>query len=82
MGAQRPWEKSCPPGVRWDPAIETAILPFLFDAFPEKRAAKPALECCDRKTSYAELRAGVGQLASGLMNLCVGPGTSVVLLRD
>ena len=74
MGAERPWEKSYPPGVRWDAAIETATLPALFDAFTAKWAAKPALEYRDRKTSYAELRAGVEAVASGLMDLGRRPG--------
>ena len=79
MGAERPWEKSYPPGVRWDAPIETATLPALFDEFTAKWAAKPALEYRDRTTSYAELRAGVEAVASGLMDLGVGPGTSVAL---
>ena len=79
MGAERPWEKSYPPGVRWDAAIETATLPALFDACTARWAAKPALEYRDRKTSYTELRAGVEAIASSLMDLGVGPGTSVAL---
>ena len=79
MGAARPWEKSYPAGVRWDAAIETATLPALFDAFTDKWTARTALEYRDRKTSYAELRAGVEAVASGLMDLGVGPGTPVAL---
>ena len=79
MAPQRLWEKSYPPGVRWDAPIETATLPALFDRFTEKWAAKPALEYRDRKISYAELRAGVEAVASGLMDLGVGPGTAVAL---
>ena len=79
MGVQRLWEKSYPAGVRWDAPIETATLPALFDAFTTKWAAKPALEYRDRKTTYAELRAGVEAVASGLMDLGVGPGKAVAL---
>ena len=79
MGAGRPWEKSYPPGVRWDAAIETATLPALFDAFTAKWGPKPALEYRDRRTSFAELRTGVEAIASGLMDLGVGPNTSVAL---
>jgi long-chain acyl-CoA synthetase len=79
MGAERPWEKSYPPGVRWDAPIETATLPALFDGATAKWADKPALEYRDRKTTYAELRASVDAVASGLMDLGVGPGTSVAL---
>jgi long-chain acyl-CoA synthetase len=73
------WEKSYPPGVRWDAPIETVTLPALFDAFTQKWAAKPALEYRDQKTSFADLRAGVEAVASGLMHLGVGPGTAVAL---
>jgi long-chain acyl-CoA synthetase len=79
MGVQRLWEKSYPAGVRWDAPIETATLPALFDAFTTKWSAKPALEYRDRKTSYTELRAGVEAVASGLMDLGVGPGKAVAL---
>ena len=79
MGAERPWEKSYPPGVRWDAPIATATLPAMFDEMTAKWADKPALEYRDRTICYRELRAGVEALASGLMDLGVGPGTSVAL---
>jgi long-chain acyl-CoA synthetase len=79
MGAERPWEKSYPPGVRWDAPIATATLPAMFDEMTAKWAEKPALEYRDRTMSYRELRAGVEALASGLMELGVGPGTAVAL---
>ena len=52
MGAERPWEKSYPPGVRWDAPIATATLPAMFDEMTAKWADKPALEYRDRTTSY------------------------------
>ena len=79
MGAERRWERSYPPGVRWDAPIEMATLPALFDRFTQKWAAKPAIEYRERKTTFAELRAGVEAIASGLMDLGVGPGTTVAL---
>ncbi len=79
MGEKRPWEKGYPPGVRWDVVIETAPLPALFDAFTEKWSANPALEYRGRQISYAELRAAVDAVASGLMDLGVRPGTAVAL---
>ena len=79
MGERHPWEKSYPAGVRWDAPIEMASLPALFDTFTDKWAAKPALEYRDRQTSYAELRAAVDAVASGLMDLGVKPGTAVAI---
>jgi len=79
MGEDRLWEKSYPPGVRWDAPIEMAPLPALFDAFTGKWAPRPALEYRDRQVSYAELRASVEALASGLIELGVKPGAAVAL---
>jgi long-chain acyl-CoA synthetase len=79
MGAARPWEKSYPPGVRWDAPIATATLPAMFDEITTEWADKPALEYRDRTISYRELRAGVEALASGFMDLGVGPGSVVAL---
>jgi long-chain acyl-CoA synthetase len=79
MGEQRPWVKSYPAGVRWDAPIETAALPALFDAFTGRWADKPALEYRDRQITYAELRAEVDAIASGLIQLGVKPGTAVAL---
>ena len=79
MGAERPWEKSYPPGVRWDAPIATATLPAMLDDITAKWAMRPALEYRDRKTSYGELQAGVEALAAGLMDLGVTPGKTVAL---
>jgi len=79
MGAERPWEKSYPSGVRWDTPIEVATLPALFDDLTGRWGNKPALEYRDRTTSFAELRTAVESAASGLMGLGVGPGTAVAL---
>jgi long-chain acyl-CoA synthetase len=79
MGEERPWEKSYPPGVRWDAPIETTTLPALFDLCTRQWQARPALEYRERRTSYAELRQAVEAFASGLMDLGVGPGATVAL---
>jgi long-chain acyl-CoA synthetase len=81
MGEERPWpwEKSYPPGVRWDAPLSIATLPQMLEAFTAQWGPKPALEYRDRTTSYAELRTGVDAIAAGLMDLGVGPGTAVAL---
>jgi long-chain acyl-CoA synthetase len=79
MGEEQPWEKSYPPGVRWDQPIETAPLPSLFDRFTARWASKPALEYRDVQTSYAELRAAVDAFAAGLAGIGVAPGVAVAL---
>jgi long-chain acyl-CoA synthetase len=51
----------------------------MLDASTARWGPKPALEYRDRTTSYAELGAAVGAVASGLMDLGVVPGTAVAL---
>lgn len=76
---QRPWERSYPPGVRWDAPLEISTLPRMLDAFAAKWGPKPALEYRERTISYAELHAAADSVASGLIDLGVGPGTAVAL---
>jgi long-chain acyl-CoA synthetase len=81
MGEERPWpwERSYPPGVRWDAPLAISTLPQMLDAFTAQWGPKPALEYRDHTTSYAELGAAVEAVAAGLMDLGVGPGTAVAL---
>ncbi len=79
MGEEHPWQRSYPPGVRWDAPIETAPLNSLFDAFTAKWAARPALEYRDVQTSYSGLRTAVDALAAGLAEMGVAAGATVAL---
>jgi long-chain acyl-CoA synthetase len=79
MGEERPWERSYPPGVRWDAPLKISTLPAMLDAFTAQWAPKAALEYRDHTVSYAELRAAVDSLASGFLDLGVRPGTAVAL---
>src|SRR5262245_9024828 len=79
MGDERPWERSYPPGVRWDAPLEIVTLPQMFDAFTAQWGPKPALDYRDRTTSYAELHTAVDALASGLTDLGIRPHTAVAL---
>jgi long-chain acyl-CoA synthetase len=79
MGEERPWERSYPPGVRWDAPLEIFTLPQMLDAFTARWGQKAALEYRDRRVSYEELQAAVDSLASGLLDLGAGPGTAVAL---
>jgi long-chain acyl-CoA synthetase len=79
MGEPRLWEKSYPPGVRWDAPIETAPLPKLFDDFTRQWDSKAAIEYRDHSITYAQLRDMVDAVASGLRDLGVGRGSAVAL---
>ncbi len=74
----RPWEKSYPPGLRWDAPIATATLGRLIDraaAF----GAKPALEFRGREIRYAELGRMVDRAAGSLARRGIGPGAKIAL---
>ncbi|HEX5957185.1 MAG TPA: AMP-binding protein, partial [Hyphomicrobiaceae bacterium] len=79
MGEERPWERSYPPGVRWDAPLEISTLPAMLDAFTAQWGPRPAFEYRDHTISYAELGEVVDSLASGLVDLGVRPGTAVAL---
>jgi long-chain acyl-CoA synthetase len=79
MADKRPWETSYPAGVRWDAPIAIETLCSQFDAFTDRWASKPALEYRDRKISYAELRTAVDEVAAGLIQLGVKPGSAIAL---
>ena len=76
MGEERPWpwERSYPPGVRWDAPLAISTLPQMLDAFTVQWGPKPALEYRDRTISYAELHAAVDASPAGLLDLGVAPG--------
>jgi long-chain acyl-CoA synthetase len=81
MGEERPWpwERSYPPGVRWDAPLAISTLPQMLDAFTARWGPRPALECRERTTSYTELREAVEAVAAGLLDLGVRPGSAVAL---
>jgi long-chain acyl-CoA synthetase len=79
MGEERPWEKSYPPGVRWDVPIEMRPLPELLERAIRHGPEKTALEYRDIQISYAELGRAIDEAASGLMGLGLQPGGAVAL---
>jgi long-chain acyl-CoA synthetase len=81
MTAARPyaWERSYPPGLRWDTPIEVSTLTaLLFDAVAAY-GDRPAIEFNDHRLSFRELGQQVDHAAAGLARLGVGPNTSVAL---
>jgi long-chain acyl-CoA synthetase len=81
MGEERPWpwERSYPPGVRWDAPLAISTLPQMLDTFTAQWGTKRALEYRDRTTSFTELRKAVDAVAASLIDLGVRPGTAVAL---
>jgi len=73
------WERSYPPGVRWDAPLAVSTLPELLDRAVARFADKPALDYRDRRISYRELGDFVDSAAAGLLDLGVGRATTVAL---
>jgi long-chain acyl-CoA synthetase len=74
-----PWERSYPPGVRWDAPLEIGTVPSILDGSAEIYGEKPAIEYRDRQISFAELAALSKRAAEGLRRLGVGHGTPLAV---
>ncbi len=77
-GRPHAWEKSYPPGVRWDAPLPLTTVPALFDAAVAAHGTRPALEYHDRSLSYEALGALVNRAAAGFAALGVA-GANVAL---
>jgi long-chain acyl-CoA synthetase len=79
--AARPfaWERSYPPGVRWDAPVETGTIPGLLDRAAARFGDGTAIEYFDEHISYRELAALTVRAAAGLARLGVGRDTAVAL---
>ncbi len=76
----RVWEKSYPPGVRWDAPLPPPIpVESLLDTAAEKWPERVALDFYDRTFTFRELRDLAARAAKGLQALGVGPGVHVGL---
>jgi long-chain acyl-CoA synthetase len=74
------WEKSYPPGVRWDtPLPPAAPLESLLETAATSWSDRIAIDFYDRTFTYRELRDLAAKAAKGLQALGVGPGVHVGL---
>jgi long-chain acyl-CoA synthetase len=74
-----PWEKSYPPGVRWDAPLELGTLPGLLARAVARWEQKPAFEYREQKISYRDFGSRVQAFAAGLLRLGLGKGERVAL---
>jgi long-chain acyl-CoA synthetase len=75
----RPWDRSYPPGLRWDTPIPAGFVPDLLRDAARDFAGHPALDFMGRKITYREFADLSDRFAAGLQRLGVGPGTHVGL---
>ena len=80
MAADRPyrWEKSYPPGVRWDAAIETMTLGALMDR-AAAYGARAAIEHRGRVLTYDALARRSDALGAALLARGLGVGQAIAL---
>jgi long-chain acyl-CoA synthetase len=78
MAAGRPyrWEKSYPPGVRWDAPLEVTTLGALIDG-ARAHGARPAIDFHDREITYTELTGLVDRAAAGFLTRGLAAGRPV-----
>jgi long-chain acyl-CoA synthetase len=74
-----PWEKSYPPGVKWDLAIKPMTITARFDTAIAQYADRPAIDFRERKISFAELGNHVTRVASLFLENGLGPGSAIAL---
>ena len=73
------WERSYPPGLRWDAALDITTLPALLDQAVARYGDRPYLEFRGRGIGFREFGAWVDRAAAGFRRLGVGPGVPVAL---
>ena len=78
MNAQ-PWEKSYPPGVKWDADIAVMPVQQILEDAAARWPDNPAVDFMGRRISYRELDALANRAARGFQQLGVGPGVHVGL---
>jgi long-chain acyl-CoA synthetase len=74
-----PWERSYPPGARWDAPIERGTIVGLLDRAVARHGERPAIEYRDRIVSYRELGELSRRAAAGFRRLGIMPGSMVAL---
>ena len=82
MASSRPfaWEKSYPPGVRWDtPLSPPSTIPALLDQAVVRHGSNVAIEFRDQLISYIRLGREADQFAGNLVRIGEGRGSTVAL---
>ncbi|MBL0403351.1 dicarboxylate--CoA ligase PimA [Microvirga aerilata] len=74
-----PWERSYPPGVRWDAPIRQTTLPKLLDEAVSAYGDRPAIEYRDRHISYSEIGRQADAMASALLATGIGADGALAL---
>jgi long-chain acyl-CoA synthetase len=74
-----PWERSYPPGVRWDAPIEQTTLPKLLDEAVAAFGDRSAIEYRDEHIGYTEIGRQADAMAAALLQAGIGSGAALAL---
>jgi len=80
VGRPYTWEKSYPPGMRWDSPIATSALQELLDRAVADYGDRPALEYSGRRISYRGLGDQAARAAAAFRHIGIDRGCAVALL--
>jgi long-chain acyl-CoA synthetase len=75
----RPWEKSYPPGVRWDAPIITSTIPELLARAVAAFADRPVIDYREQSISYRALGEAANRTAAGMLRQGVGDAVAILL---
>src|SRR5215471_12589675 len=79
VGRPYRWEKSYPPGMRWDSPIATSALQELLDRAVADYRDRPVLEYGGRRISYRRLRDQAARAAAAFRHIGIERGCAVAL---
>ena len=77
--ANYPWEKSYPPGVKWELDIPKKALHQIFEESCAQYGDKPFTDFLDKVMTFADYKTASDRAAAGFQKLGVGPGVNVGL---
>ncbi|HEY2870331.1 MAG TPA: long-chain fatty acid--CoA ligase [Reyranella sp.] len=73
------WEKSYPPGVKWELEIPNKTIHQIFEESCAQNATKPFTDFLDKVMTFGDYKDATDRAAAGFQKLGVGPGVNVGL---
>ncbi len=77
--ANYPWEKSYPPGVKWELEVPNKTIHQIFDESCAQYGSRPFTDFLDKVMSFQEYKDASVKAAAGFQKLGVKPGVNVGL---
>jgi long-chain acyl-CoA synthetase len=73
------WEKSYPPGVRWELDVPRKTIHQIFEESCAQNAGRPFTDFLDKVMTFGDYKDATDRAAAGFQKLGVGPGVNVGL---